>query len=168
MDKIFYPDDFSEEAFTGSDCSSWSNAQVLEALDRIVCMLSGRRDEPGNELAEKGYQIVRNELRRRMQANVENFVRLELEMFYPVDEDTGFVEQEEELPGKIDSVESAFVSLDVLADGNDDLVFVGIHPEDYMRTWNRMIDRQRRKVYYYEDENDEEHMRIEKVETRPK
>ena len=67
-----------------------------------------------------------------------------------------------------DSLCSSFISVSFSDQYTSDLVFVGIHPEDYMRTWNRMIDRQRRKVYYYEDENDEEHMKIEKVETRPK
>ena len=160
MDTIRFPDDFSIEIIKPKEASIWSNAWVLEALDRIVSLLSVSADPESP--VQVNYRCIRNELRRRMQANVENFVRLELEFFSDINKETGSFDKEEDIPPEIDSVESADIALDVLADADDDLVFVGISPEEYMKTWNRLIRRKKKGLYYYNDEEeDEEHMKLE-------
>ena len=105
--------------------------------------------------------IVSNEIRRRMQANVENFTLLEVERYFPLDKETGLFESEEDMPHKYDSVSSAYDNLETLAEVDDDIVFIGISAEDYMRTWNRMVDRIRKGIFYYNDENDDEHLSID-------
>lgn len=129
MDTIRFPDDFSIEIIKPKEASIWSNAWVLEALDRIVSLLPVSSDPESP--AQVNYRCIRNEIRRRMQANVENFVRMELEFFSDINKETGSFDKEEDIPPEIDSVESADIALDVLADADDDLVFVGISPEEY-------------------------------------
>ena len=73
-----------------------------------------------------------------------NTSRMELEFFSDINKETGSFDKEEDIPPEIDSVESADIALDVLADADDDLVFVGISPEEYMKTWNRLIRRKKR------------------------
>ena len=164
MDAVYFPADFSEEEVKPMMAASWTNAQVLSALDQIV-RLAAESHTAGFEAfdssrAGKNYRVVANEIRRRMQANVENFTLLEVERWYPVDKESGQIEDEKYMPEKYKSVSSADNALDILADVDDDIVFSGISPEDYMRTWNRMVDRKRKRLFYYDDENDEENMRI--------
>lgn len=96
-----------------------------------------------------------------MQANVENFVLLDMERYYPAAQGVRPVEDEKELPSRHDSVESAFADLEILGDVDDDMVFIGIAPEDYMRTWNRTTERKRKRLCYYDDNDDPENLRIE-------
>ncbi len=165
MDKVYFPEDFFAENVKPGDASLWTNAQVLSALDQIF-QLTVEKDKTGMSDFDscqlgRNYRVVANEIRRRMQANVENFTLLEVERYYPVDKETGQIEDEKDMPDKYESVFSADCGLEVLADGDDDIVFVGISAEDYMRTWNRMVDRKRNRLFYYDDENDDEHMKID-------
>lgn len=164
MDAVYFPVDFSEEEVKPMMAAKWTNAQVLSALDQIV-RLAAESHTAGFDAfdscrAGQNYRVVANEIRRRMQANVENFTLLEVERWYPVDKESGQIEDEKYMPEKYESVSSADNALDILADVDDDIVFFGISPEDYMRTWNRMVDRKRKRLFYYDDENDEENMRI--------
>ena len=169
MDKIYFPEDFQTEATKARDASHWTNAQVLTALDRIVHLMtnSGKADFDAAEPLQvvKNYRTVANEIRRRMQANIENFVLLECEHYYPTDSFDSYPVKKNVLPPKHDSVNSAWASLELLADDDDDIVFIGVSPEDYMRTWNRMVDRRKRGKMYYDrdddEDDDEEHLRIE-------
>ena len=157
-DKTRFPGDFGAETVKPTEASRWPNARLLEALDRIVSVLPA--DPNPESPAQQNYSCVRNELRRRMQANVENFTRLEMEMFTEINEETGLFDREEDIPSEIDSVESADAALDVLADMDDDLVFIGISAEEYMKTWNRLVRRKKKGQYFYnnEEDEDEEHL----------
>lgn len=162
MDVVYFPVDFSTEEVKPKMASEWTNAQVLDALNKTVDILAVGTNSTVQDLsvARKNYQCIANEIRRRMQANVENFVQLELERFYDVDKETGQIENEEDMPHKYDSLSSAYAGLETLADVDDDIVFVGISPEEYMRAWNRMVERKQKRIFYYDDENDEERLTI--------
>lgn len=135
-------DFFRTETVKATDASDWTIARLLEALDQTVSLpAEGEKTDSGSADAgrrSRNYQVIRNELRRRMQANVENFVLLDLAHFYNVDRETGLIDKEEDMPDKYDSVSMAEASLEVLADGDDDIVFIGVSPEDYLRAWNRI------------------------------
>ncbi len=164
MDKVFIPENFSTEEFKPGDASKWTNATLLDALNQIVSFIGESEKVSYSDfdsfIAGRNYRIVTNEIRRRMQANVENFTLLEVEHYYPVNRETGRIEDEEEMPEKYDSVSHAWAGLEILADDDDNIVFTGVSPEDYYRTWNRMVDRMKKGLFYYEDESDEENMRI--------
>lgn len=160
IDKIWFPEDLGTETVKGSDASKWSNAQVLDALNKTVSLLKSAGTCP-ESTAEKNYQVIANEIRRRMQANVENFVLLEYEHENEIDKETGFIREGEYEPSEYKDIEDAYAALDLLADVDDDIVFVGVHHEDYLRAWNRMIRRKNKKIFFYDDESDEEHLWIE-------
>ncbi|MBR5960408.1 MAG: hypothetical protein IKZ98_05380 [Clostridia bacterium] len=160
IDKIWFPEDLSTETVKGKDASSWSNAQVMDALNQTVRLLTNRPIDP-ESVVEKNYKVITNEIRRRMQANVENFVLLEYEHENDIEKETGFIHEGDYEPSEYKSNEEAYAALDVLADVDDDIVFIGVHYEDYRRTWNRMIRRKKKRLFYYDDESDEEHLKIE-------
>ena len=160
IDKFWFPEDLGSEAIKGSDASRWSNAQVMDALNQAVHLQIKRPADPESVL-EKNYKVITNEIRRRMQANVENFVLLEYEHENDIEKETGFIHEGDYEPEEYKSNEEAYAALDVLADVDDDIVFIGIHYEDYLRTWNRMIRRKNKRMFYYDDENDEEHLKLE-------
>ncbi len=162
IEKIWYPEDLGTETVKGSDASQWSNAQVLDALNKTVSLLKAVGADP-ESTAEKNYQVITNEIRRRMQANVENFVLLEYEHETDIDKETGFIREGEYEPSECKDEGEAYAALDLLADVDDDIVFIGIHYEDYLRTWNRMIKRKKKKLFFYNDESDEdeEHLWID-------
>ena len=60
------------------------------------------------------------------------------------------------LPEEFKSIEEAYISLDICAELDDDIVFFGITPEDYMHAWNRMIRRKNRHLFFYDNGNDED------------
>ena len=155
IEKIRFPEDFGRETVKGTDACRWSNAQVLDALNKTVSLLKAAGAN-AESAAEKNYQVITNEIRRRLQANVENLVLLEVERYYNIDRESGQIENEDDMPGKYDSESSACCALETLADGDDDIVFIGIHYADYMKAWNRMVDRKKNHIFFYDDENDEE------------
>ena len=159
IEKIWFPEDFGSETVTGADASHWSNAQVLDALNKTVSLLKAAGTGP-ESTAEKNYLVITNEIRRRMQANVENFVLLEYEREADIDQETGFIREGGYEPPEYKDSISAYAALEVLADMDDDIVFFGIHHEDYLRTWNRMIRRKNRKQFFYDDRSDEEHLLV--------
>ncbi len=160
IDKIWFPEDLGADTVKGSDASKWSNAQVMDALNQVVRLMAGTSAGQASA-AEENYRVIANEIRRRMQANVENFVLLEYEHENEIDKETGFIREGEYEPSEYKDEKEAYAALDLLADADDDIVFVGVHHEDYLRAWNRMIQRKNRKMFYYDDESDEEHLRIE-------
>ena len=160
IEKYWFPEDLGTEIVKGKDASLWSNAQVLDALNQVVRLMTGKPAGP-ESIAEKNYQVITNEIRRRMQANVENFVLLQYEHENEIDKETGFIREGEYEPTELKDSEDAYSALDYLADVDNDIVFIGVHYEEYLRTWNRMIQRKKKRMLYYDDDSDEEHLRIE-------